>query len=149
MPMDHLFESIDLIYDEVINVRSNRLETLSNELHKVLANMDVTHMAQCQMSDNATTEDVMQQALALVYLQANESCMLSMRAAFQYIFENMDIIASDKFVGIFENKGKSSVLFNNIKNNYPDIFIKIGNYWSDLLPPKKELTRKKRHITKL
>lgn len=140
MAMDHLFESIDLIYDKVRNVKRNQLETLSNELHKVFANMDVTHMVQCQMSDNATTEDVMQQALALVYLQANESCMLSMRAAFQYIFENMDIIASDKFVGIFENKGKSSVLFNNIKKNYPFIIVVIENHWSDLLPPKKELT---------
>lgn len=106
---------------------------------------------QAQVSDN-----VMLQALSLVYIQAIESCLFATNTALQYILDNMKVIAPEKNVGIFSDSHcKGGIFFYEMESTNLYLRKVIGNIWPELLPPEEDMKKKfekyftiiKRHIS--
>lgn len=93
---------------------------------------------QAQVSDN-----VMLQALSLVYIQAIESCLFATNTALQYILDNMKVIAPEKNVGIFSDSHcKGGIFFYEMESTNLYLRKVIGNIWPELLPPEEDMKKK-------
>ena len=89
------------------------------------------------------SDDVMLQALSLVYIQAIESCLLATNTALQYILENMEVIAPEKNVGFFKDQiFNAGISFYEIESTYYYVRKIIGRLGSELLPPEDEIEKK-------
>ena len=102
------------------------------------------------LDQTLVSDNVMLQALSLVYIQAIESCLLATNTALQYILDNMEVIAPEKNVGIFSDSHCNvGILFYEMESSYYSLCELIGNILPELLPPEEEREKKFQNYYKI
>lgn len=146
--MKYLKDTSDAIHnavDKIIASTSGLLVKPILSFHQQIKNIsDISSSEFKDTFDQATVSDnVMLQALSLVYIQAIESCLFATNTALQYILDNMEVIAPEKNVGIFSDPrciGRQD--FYKIGSTYDELCEVIGLFWPELLPPEEEREKK-------
>lgn len=96
------------------------------------------------------SEDVMQQALSLIYLQSIEACLKTTISVYQYIKNNCEVIAPDKTYGVlFDEAFKLPVSHTTFTDRYSEICQVIQLYWPELLPKEEDRERKFKEYFKI
>ena len=144
--LDSLEEIIDLLC-EISKTKSNKtLIDIINDFTSEL-NRDVTSCFDDnkeKMNHAICSEDVMQNLLSLIYLQAIEACLKMMISVFQYVINNCQVIVPNSTRGIFADRKVYAfpVSFVEISDSYNKISEVIGHFWSGLIPKEEGVERK-------
>lgn len=143
--MDYLHDTSNAFRVAVDKIIDGPLKIIIPNFQQKIRHITNLNFSKLQkILDKASFSDnVMLQALSLVYIQSIESCLLATNTALQYILKNMKVIALKKNVGIFSHpKWKTGIKFYKIESTYYDMCEVIGGFWPELLPPEDVMEKK-------
>ena len=146
--MEYLNAASDTIHNTVDRIMAStsvpwekRISTYQQVIKKICENK--SSALKVPFEQATVLDDVMLQALSLVFIQAIESCLFATNMALQYILDNMEVIAPDKNVGLFSDpRCIGWQEFYKIESTYEDLCKVIGLFWPELLPPPEEIEKK-------
>lgn len=145
---DTIHNAVEKYFDSKPYTREKLISTFQEEI-KIICDKKFSQL-KITFDQAPVSDDVMLQALSLVYIQAIESCLLATNTALQYILDNMEVIAPEKNVGIFSDSHcNGGILFYEMESSYYSLCELIGNIFPELLPPEEEREKKFQNYYKI
>ena len=145
---DTIHNAVEKYFDSKPYTREKLISTFQEEI-KIICDKKFSQL-KITFDQAPVSDDVMLQALSLVYIQAIESCLLATNTSLQYILDNMEVIAPEKNVGIFSDSHCNvGILFYEMESSYYSLCELIGNIFPELLPPEEEREKKFQNYYKI
>lgn len=134
------------IFDDIVNdYKDKSLDDIYMKCHSIINSFfdNILNYIKNESSEIQFSENVMLQALSLVYIQSIEACLLSMYSVYNFLFANLNVIDPDSTFGIFsDEQSVKGIEFSEISSSYPALCKIIQRYWPELLPPEEIRVKK-------
>ncbi len=151
--MSHLREALkviekifNMLYVISINQRKKTLDKMASYFREALDIVFSSYFYDNKekMDNDIFSEDVMQNFLSLIYIQAIEASLNMMISIFQYVINNSEIIVPNSTRGILADRKVYAfpVSYAEISDSYNKISEVIGNFWSGLISKEEGVERK-------